>query len=260
MDGEKEPEENHKADRKWMKVIAVIPCFSEQETIGGLVFRANQLVGMVIVADDSSADNSAKRAEAAGAYVIRRFGKRGYGLASEAGITEALVRECDIVVTIDGDGQHNPDEMRKFTTPIEKGEADVVIGSRFLSGDDKNIPKFRKFGIKVITWLCNLGSRTKFTDVQCGYRAYRQDVLRAISLGEEGMSFSVETLIKARNLGFRIKEVPVRVLYPKQYRKDTIRHQIRQGLGVAFCTVRLRVRVELWEKAKRHWQNKKPVV
>jgi len=233
-----------------MKTIAVIPCFNEESCIADVVLVLNFVVGMSIVADDHSTDNTAELAEKAGAYVVRRFGKRGFGANTKAGIDEALVRECDIVMTLDGDGQHDPQEMRKVLEPIENGEADVVVGSRFLVSNGR-IPQYRKFGIKVITWLYNVGSRQKLTDAQCCFRAYRQEVLKAMSVEEEGFTFSVETLIKARHLGFRIKEVPITVLYHKQFSQNSTMNPIKQGLEVAWGTVRVRLKVELWSNIKR---------
>lgn len=236
-----------------MKVIAVVPCFDEAENIADVVFSLNELVGMSIVADDNSKDGTVAEAERAGAYIVRRFGKRGFGSNTKSGIDEALVRECDIVVTLDGDGQHNPAEMASVLKPIEDGEADVVVGSRFLNKNNGyGIPKYRRFGIKVITWLYNIGNKQKVSDAQCCFRAYKQKVLKSISLNESGFTFSTETLIKARALGFRIKEVPITVLYHKQFSKNSTLNPIVQGLCVAFGTVRVRLKVELLGKLK-HW-------
>lgn len=233
-----------------MKTIAVIPCLDEAENIASVILSSNQLVGMSIVADDNSEDDTVARAEEAGAYVVRNFGRRGYGANSKSGINEALVRECDIVVTLDGDGQHNPEEMPRLLEPIEKDEADIVIGSRFLT-NTSIIPRYRKFGIKVITWLFNVGSKQKYTDVQCCFRAYRQEVLRTISIHEGGFTFSVETLIKARAKGFRIKEVPITVLYHKQFSRNSTLNPVVHGLNVALGTVRVRLQVEVIGKVVR---------
>lgn len=235
-----------------MKFVAVIPCYNEEQSIGDLVFLVNTLIGFSIVADDGSNDKTVEKAEESGAYVVRNFTKRGVGFNTKSGIEEALmIKDCDVVVTLDGDGQHNPEEMPIVIEPIEKGEADVVIGSRFLGKNNSKIPKYRKFGIKVITWLCNVGSGTKFTDAQCCFRAYRREVLERMNISERGFTFSVETLIKARHMGFRIKEVSVNVLYHKQFSQNSSLNPVRHGVSVAFGTVKWRLKIELLPKIKR---------
>lgn len=234
-----------------MKVVAMLPCFNERGSISDLVFQTNKMVDCTIVADDSSSDGTAEVASKAGAYIVRNFGKRGAGFNTKAGIDEALIRECDVVVTLDGDGQHDAREIPRLLNPIERGEADVVVGSRFLSGDKRHIPAYRKFGIKVITYLYNLGSSQKLTDAQCCFRAYSRAVLEQVRITERGFSFSVETLIKARALGFRIKEVPVTVLYHKQYSQNSSLNPVRHGLSVALGTVKWRIKVEAMGKIRR---------
>ncbi len=236
-----------------MRVIAVLPCYNEQESIADLVLELNQLVGITIVADDNSNDDTAAKAEEAGACLVRKFGKRGFGSNTKAGIDEALIRECDIIVTLDGDGQHNPQEINRVVEPIAKGEADVVVGSRFLV-NNCIIPRYRKFGIKIITWLYNVGSKQKLSDVQCCFRAYKQEVLRGMAISEGGFTFSTETLIKARAMGYRIKEVPIAVLYHKQFSRNSTLNPVRQGLEVALGTVKVRMKVELSEKIKRFFR------
>ena len=233
-----------------MKAIVVIPCFNEKQNISELVFWVNQFAQETIVADDNSTDGTKEEAEGAGAYVVRNFGKRGFGSNTKAGIDEALIRECDIIVTLDGDGQHDPKEMARVLEPIEKGEADVVIGSRFLQKNHSLIPGYRKFGIKVITWLYNVGNKQRITDAQCCFRAYKSEVLKRIDINEVGFTFSTETLIKVRALGYRIKEVPVTVLYHKQFSQNSTLNPIRHGLGVAMGTVMVRLKVEVFDKIK----------
>ena len=100
------------------------------------------------------------------------------------------------------------------------------------------IPGYRKFGINVITWLYNLGSKAKVSDAQSGFRAYTRKVLDAFSLTEKGMGISVEVIIKARKKGFSIKEVPITCLYHSQ---GSSLNPVAHGLGVAFTVVKLRL-------------------
>jgi FkbM family methyltransferase len=233
-----------------MKSIAVIPCYNEEQYIFDLVKRVRQYVDLAIVTDDNSKDNTVEMAKKSGASVVVNSLKRGMGFNTKIGFDNALSNGCDIVVTLDGDGQHNPDEIDKVVTPIINGEADLVIGSRFLNGSISNIPKYRKFGIGVITSLYNLGNKNKITDAQCCFRAYKKDVLKKIQISEAGFPFSIETLVKARESGFRIKEVPVNVLYHEKFSNNSTLNPIRQGLDVAFSTVRIRLKIEVINKLK----------
>ncbi len=234
-----------------MKVVAVIPAYNESQYIADLVFRTNSLVGMSIVADDNSTDKTIEEAEKSGAYIARNFGKRGAGANTQVGINKALLLGCDIVVTLDGDGQHDPADIPKLLKPIVEGKADVVVGTRFITVSGNIIPLYRRFGIGVITWLYNLGRQDKLTDAQCCFRAFSRKVLEAVNITESGFSFSVETIIKARGLGFHIVEVPVGVLYHKQFSQNSTLNPIVQGLSVAFGTVKWRIKVEAMGKIRR---------
>ncbi|MFC1912160.1 glycosyltransferase family 2 protein [Chloroflexota bacterium] len=104
---------------------------------------------------------------------------------------------ADILIILDGDGQHNPDEIPQLLTPILKGEANLVIGSRFLA-NTANIPRYRKCGIIIITFLWNFGSAMRVSDAQGGFRACSKKVLETLHLSEKGRGISIETLEKAR--------------------------------------------------------------
>ena len=231
-----------------MRVIAVIPCYNEVQYISEVVFQTNKFVGLSIVADDNSTDKTVEEAERSGAYIARNFGKRGAGTNTRVGIDNALIQECDIVVTLDGDGQHNPDNIPKVLEPIINGSADVVVGTRFASESKNVIPLYRKFGIKVITWLYNVGSKQKLSDTQCGFRTFSRDVLNKINTTEAGFSFSIEILVKARKMGFRICEVPVDTLYHRQFSQNSSLNPIVHGLSVALNVIKWRVKIELLGK------------
>ena len=242
-----------------MKVAAVIPCWNESTSIADIVFKTNELVGLSIVADDHSQDGTVEEAEKAGAYVARNFRRRGAGANTKTGMNEAMLLDCHVVVTLDGDGQHNPSDIPKLLKPIFDGNADVVIGTRFATKSGNKIPRYRRFGIKVITWLFNFGRKQKLSDVQCCFRAFSRSVLEAVDIEETGFSFSVETVIKARALGFRIVEVPVNVLYHRQFSRNSSLNPIVHGLSVALGTIKWRIKIELLPKFG-HCLKQKPMV
>ena len=217
-------------------IIATSPCYNEGAFIGDIVCRTSEHVDQVIVIDDGSHDGTAEVARAAGALVIVHKENHGAGGATRSGIEAAKVKNADIVVTLDGDNQHAPEEIPNLVAPILEGRADLVIGSRFLGGNNK-IPRYRKFGIKVITWLFNVGSWVKISDAQRCFRAHSRRLLDAFSITESGFGFSVEVLIKARGGGFAIHEVPISCLY---HSESSTANPVVHGVGVALTVIKLR--------------------
>lgn len=225
-----------------MKVITVIPAYNEERTIASVVSEAKNHCDGVIVVDDGSSDNTPKIIQALGIKYALCGHNRGAGSATRIGLKMALEAGADIVVTLDGDGQHDAREIPTLLVPFNLyGNVGVVIGSRFLNGYE--IPKYRKFGIDVITGLYNLGHRHKVTDSQCCFRAYSRAFLKRINIDEPGFGFSVELLVKARKLGFGISEVPVSCIYHDNYKQDSTLPPLRHGLGVALKTEEWRLRL-----------------
>ena len=104
----------------------------------------------------------------------------------------------DILVTFDADGQHRIEDIDKVINPVLDGQSDIVIGSRFLDGSKKEVPQYRKVGIKVITKITNVTIKKELTDSQSGFRAYSKRVLNEIKPAESGMGVSTEILIKSK--------------------------------------------------------------
>jgi len=232
-------------DNTIMEIAAVIPCYNEEKAIAGIVARANKYVSVVIVADDWSLDETLERAEGVGAYsTLNEKNRKGAGGNTAHGIRIARqLDKADIVVTLDGDGQNNPDEIPQVLKPILKGKADFVIGSRFLG--NCTFPKYRKFGIEVITKLINIGHSKKITDGQSCFRAYSKYALESIlPIEEKGFAFSVETLIKARKKGLRMVEVPISCVYHDDFRQNSSMNPLSHGLSVVFGVIKWRLIVE----------------
>lgn len=223
------------------RTIAAIPCFNEGQFISDIVTKALIYVDKVIVVDDGSTDNTAEAAQAAGAEVIRHRERQGAGAATRSAFETAKTSNADILVTLDGDGQHNPDEIPRVLAPVLRNGADLVIGSRFLK-PETNISRYRKFGIDVITWLYNFGSKVRVSDSQSCLRAHSRRLFEAINITEKGFGFSVQVLIKARKKGFVITEVPISCVYHSQ---GSSLNPIAHGLGVAFDVIKLRLKNEL---------------
>ena len=235
-----------------MKIIVVIPCYNEERHIREVVLGCmeysmiNPYIDGVVVADDCSTDNTIDEADKVGAgYVQERNAKRGAGRNTKRGLDYAIELNGDQFVTLDGDGQHDPDNIPSLLRGLKR--ADFVVGSRFMNGR-ANIKIYRYFGIKVITWLYNIGSGIKLTDAQCCFRAFSKYALEKTKITENGFAFSVETLVKARATGLRIKEVPVKCIYHREFGQNSTLNPIRHGLGVAFAVIKWRLKLELKPK------------
>lgn len=222
-----------------MRILCAIPAFNEEVAIASVVLLARKHADEVVVVDDGSKDRTVRVAELAGARVIKHTKNGGYGAALRTIFAEARRLKPDVLVILDSDGQHNADDIPRLTAPVLAGEADLVIGSRFLeSGDDKSVPAYRKAGIKVLTGLSNVGStkgENKTTDGQSGYRAYGPKAIAALELKDSDMGISAEILFEARKAGLRFKDVPIQVRYDVE---GSSQGPIEHGLGVIASILR----------------------
>ena len=214
------------------RILVCVPAFNEAENISEIVTRSKKYVNEVIVYDDGSTDDTENVAIAAGATVIRNPENKGYGVAIRSLFQAAKEKDADIMVTLDSDGQHNPDQIPELIEPLKQG-FDIVIGSRFLKKDDKQkVPRYRSFGIKTITKLTQAASYKGITDSQSGFRGYNKNALSKINLFEDGMSVSTEILLRASEKKLLTTEVPITVIYDM---KNTSTHNpITHGVGVLY--------------------------
>jgi len=222
---------------KKTKIVAVIPCYNTASHIAEVVTKCLLHVDQVIVVNDGSTDDTAEVARKAGALLVNHELRAGAGAATRTGFETAQKSKADVLVTIDGDGQHDPDEIPLLIAPILKGEADLVIGSRFLN-KKSNIPPYRKFGIQVINFLYNVGSKLKVSDSQSCFRAYSKNSVQSLNITEKSFSFSVQILIQARRRGLIIAEVPISCIY--DHNSHTL-NPVIHGLSVALGVIRLRL-------------------
>ncbi|AIF69537.1 dolichol-phosphate mannose synthase [Palaeococcus pacificus DY20341] len=189
------------------KISVIIPAYNEAKRIGGVLSRIPDFVDEVIVVDDGSGDETSEVARSFGVKVIRLNENQGKGAAMSAGIEEV---SGDIVVFMDADGQHKPEEIIKLLKPIVDGKADFVVGSRMIKTQGKR-PFIRKLSNFLSTALIRLKLGVNVKDTQSGFRAIKREFLPQI----ESKRYEVETevLIKAVKKGARVKEVPVERIY-----------------------------------------------
>jgi glycosyltransferase involved in cell wall biosynthesis len=196
-------------------VMVGIPCYNEEVAIGSLVIRASQYADQVVVLDDGSTDKTAEVARLAGALVLGHDVNMGKGAALRDLFQYAAQSGFDIIVIIDGDGQHNPDDIPKLVDPLLRDEADVVNGSRYLSGEVGGTPRYRRFGQvvldKVIHWRLN-GDIT-ISDTQSGFRAFSMKIAPFFKFNSDRLTIDSEMLMDAASAQLRIKEVDVGVRY-----------------------------------------------
>jgi glycosyltransferase involved in cell wall biosynthesis len=219
-------------------VVAAIPAFNEERTIAKLVLEAQKFVDVVLVCDDGSTDSTAEIAERMGADVIRHEKNLGYGAALKTLFTVAKELNADVLVTLDGDGQHDPLEIPRLIEPVLENKADIILGSRFLGFKKNGIPRYRSWGIKLISKLTGAALNHNFNDAQCGFRVYGRKALNGLNLIENGMGSSVEILMKAKKQGLTVAEVPTKCEY-KELERTSTQNPLEHGASVVMSIIRL---------------------
>ena len=218
-----------------MNLVIGIPAYNEEKNIASIITKLKRITETIIVCDDGSSDLTSAISENLGAIVIKHEKNLGYGSAIKSIFLKAKNLDCDILVTFDADGQHRIEDIEKVITPIKNGNSDLVIGSRFLDDSEKEIPNYRKVGIKAITKLTNASIKKQLSDSQSGFRSYSKKVLNELNPSEVGMGISTEILIKASNKNFRISEVPIKILYDG---KTSTHNPVSHGPSVIISTIK----------------------
>lgn len=218
-------------------IVAGIPAYDEEKTIATVVLLAQKHVDKIIVCDDGSSDLTGEIARGLGATVIQHDRNLGYGAAIKSLFEEARAMGADVMVTLDADGQHSPEDIPKLLKPIQNNEADIVIGSRLLGGGGKGMPRYRRIGIKLITKMSNGAVKGKISDAQSGLRAYNKRAVQSLRLQEDGMGVSAEILMKAGGQNLKVREVSIGANYKGV---DTSTHNpLRHGIAVIAAILRV---------------------
>ncbi len=208
------------------KIMAAIPAYNEEKYIGTVVLKTRQYVDEVIVVDDGSTDQTAGVARLAGAYVIQHEQNKGKGISIQRILAEAKEKNPDILVLLDADSQHNPDEIPNLLKPIFEGY-DLVIGSRELQRS--YIPLYRRIGQKVLLHSTRLLSGKRLSDSECGFRAFSPRAIAELKLSQGGFAVETEMITAAAEKGLKITEVPISAIYTKD---GSTLNPIRHGFGV----------------------------
>lgn len=209
------------------KVVVVIPSYNEERFIGSVVLKLRRYPVTIIVVDDGSSDETAAVAESAGATVLRQPTNQGKGAAVNIGFRKAWEMNPDVIVMIDADGQHLPEELPTVVSPVLSGEADIVVGSRYLN-QASHVPVQRILGHLLFSWLTGIASGMVIGDTQSGYRAFSPRAFHLVNFHSRGFSVESEMQFMAHAQGLRVAEVPITVRYTDPAKRSVI----RQGLTV----------------------------
>src|SRR5262245_23711591 len=219
------------------KSVVVITVHNEASTIASIVSTARAYLPVIVV-DDASDDGSGQLAAAAGALVLTLPRQRGKGAALRHGFAEALRQGAEAVVTMDGDGQHDPRDILRLLEASRRYPGSLIIGGRLDSAE--TIPMARLRAIEVVSFWINWLGHCTVWDTQSGLRLYPATVLRMLPLRHGGFLFESAILIKASQTGWPVCEIPIRAVYPpgraSQYRplRDSI-PIIAYLLGQSIC-------------------------
>jgi glycosyltransferase involved in cell wall biosynthesis len=217
-----------------MKTLAAIPCYNEELTIGSVVLKSRKFVDDVLVVDDGSTDATVEIARGAGADIISHGINKGKGAAIKTALRYTAATGFDTMVLLDGDAQHNPNEIPLLLKPLWDDTADMVIGFRDLS----QMPFYRRIGRAVLDYTT--GGRGEANDSQSGFRALNRAAIMALrsnNLKSEGFSIESEMILAARNAALKIKEVPVNVKYG--HGKTSTKNPVSHGVGVLGSLIQL---------------------
>jgi glycosyltransferase involved in cell wall biosynthesis len=205
---------NGKGDREREEffVSVVIPVFNEEQTIGDIITRTKRTMEQmgvpyeVLVVDDGSKDRSANISQEKEAHVIRET-HQGKGYALRSGFKQA---RGELVVTLDSDGSHKPEEIPSVVRCIREDRADFVIGTRFFNSANRTkVPRMNRIGNRLFNDLTGFLTGVKISDSQSGFRAIRSSLIKRMKLRSRGYEVESEMLVKALRMGARVAEIPI---------------------------------------------------
>jgi glycosyltransferase involved in cell wall biosynthesis len=211
-----------------LKFFIIIPVFNEREVIEDLIksLNKNGYSSTVIFVDDGSEDGTYEMIKDSGFAVVRNERNYGKGFSQRRGFQEALKRDAEILITMDGDLQHDPSYIKDFLAKVMEGN-DIVIGSRW--NELGKMPRDRYLSNRLTTLAVSLFAKKKIEDSQSGFRAYKREVVESISFDSDKFEAESELLMKALVSGKKLGYVSIPALYHERLKskirrlEDTLR-------------------------------------
>lgn len=193
------------------KTLVIIPAYNEENSIGEIIAKIRESAPLadVVVINDGSTDATSIVAQEAGVYVIDLPHNLGIGGAVQTGYIFAEEMEYDIAVQVDADGQHDPAEIPRLISPLLKGKADMVVGSRYAEDKGYEVSLTRRLGAFVLASVISLIVHQKVTDPTSGFRAVNRDVIEFCAVEYPHDYPEPETMVLLHRAGFAIQEIPV---------------------------------------------------
>ncbi len=219
-----------------MKICCIIPAYNSQDTIGKVVEGAKNHIGHVVVIDDGSTDNTALRAEKAGADLIRVSENRGKGNALRIAFRYARVNHYDAVITLDADLQHDPSEIPTFIEKYRAEQSHIISGDRL--HEREKIPRIRCVPNRLGTYLFSRMIGQTVYDSQCGFRLYARSVMDNITIVRDSFDAESDILLRAGKRGYRIDFVPIKTIYRKGRKSGSFYRPVKDTFHI--CTVYLK--------------------
>ncbi len=197
-----------------MKICIIIPTYNEEKNLGRLLLRIKRHNYDILVIDDGSEDKTGQIVKAAGVNLIKHNQRLGKGVSIRDGFNFCLKNNYEAVITMDGDGQHCPQDIPQFIAKAEEKKFDIIVGNRM--GNAKGMPLSRLITNKVMSKIISFLCRQPIPDSQCGFRLINCEVLKGIYLDCCQFEIESEVLIEASKKGFRIGSVPILTIYGKE--------------------------------------------
>lgn len=187
----------------------MIPAYNEEKHLGRVIQAAKEFLPVIVV-DDGSVDNTEQISREAGAIVFKQIPNQGKGAALQRGFQECLAMGYDFVITLDADGQHNPNEITHFIESFLINKSDLIIGFR----DFSKMPLIRKLANKIGGWLFSWAIRIPIKDNQSGYRLLSKELVKKVlGINELGFEYEVEMIVRCVKSGLKIGWVPIQTIY-----------------------------------------------
>lgn len=194
-----------------MRTCVIIPTYNESRAIADLINQIAKLGLEVIIIDDGSTDDTLKIATACGAKILANQRNMGKGASLIKGYNFALAHGFDAVISMDGDGQHSPDDLLVFIQKARTSQSALIVGNRM--GLTKGMPVLRVITNFLMSKFISLIVKQHIPDTQCGFRLIKKELLARIDLSTSKYETESEVLIKAAHLGFKIESIPVETIY-----------------------------------------------